>query len=174
MWSWKHTWMSLPVKTKAENLQKSSVVIGFRSLVQAFTQLDTVVRVCTPPLLGRRALIGESGLHLDEMFCDTLTTPLVAQVVRRHEIIKARLTCTGAVAVWGTAALSTCGDLGDLLVGRWMLTVGWGVMPVASLIRCAAEWLLSLIARLDGCCTVRLQCARSDLVESLLHVFAQG
>ena len=36
-----------------------------------------------------------------ECFCDTLTTPLVAEVVRRHKIINARLTCTGAAAVWG-------------------------------------------------------------------------
>ena len=74
---------------------------GFRSLVQAFTQLGTVVKVCTLPTLGRWALIRELGLHLNEMFCDTLTTPLVAEVVRRHKIINARLTCTGAAAVWG-------------------------------------------------------------------------
>ena len=55
---------------------------GFRSLAQAFTQLGTVVKVCTLPTLGRWALIRELGLHLNEMFCDTLTTPLVAEVVR--------------------------------------------------------------------------------------------
>ena len=49
------------------------------------------------------------ALYICIYICDTLTTPLVAQVVRRHKIINARLTCTGVVAVWGAAAWSTCG-----------------------------------------------------------------
>ena len=68
------------------------------------------------------------------MFCDTLTTPLVAQVVRRHKIIKARLTCTGAVAVWETATLSTCG--GTLAItGRTMDADRWNLVLLV-----AASW----------------------------------
>ena len=97
-------------------MQKASVVIGFRSLVQAFTQLGTVVRVCTLPLLGRWAQIRELGSHLYEMFCDTLTTPLVAQVVRGHKMYECK-----ACLHWCCSCVE-CSCSEHLCGGPWLST----------------------------------------------------
>ena len=91
---------------------------GFRSLVQAFTQIGSDVRVCTSPLLGRWAQIRELELHLYELFCDTLTTPPVAEVVSGHKMYECKACLHWCCSCVGWCAHSCCVLLGGH--GRWM------------------------------------------------------